>query len=168
MNLSDVPSSSLLQGKYLPFSPSPLCLNIFRLIAILPLTLLYRYTPDIFLSSIATFKYTYPAPSDKLDMNIQRMSHGLLFSHWNGYTHFRSGFGRTLLANQNCTCHENIRYCLYSALEQLSVFKRLTLHLRGDDHDGNILKSWRREKEATSPQIYHFFSSPINDNYKLN
>ena len=30
-------------------------------------------------------------PSDELDKKIQRASHGLLFSHWNGYTHFRSG-----------------------------------------------------------------------------
>jgi hypothetical protein len=37
-------SSSLLQGKYLPFSPSPLRLNIFRLFVILSLTQLYRYT----------------------------------------------------------------------------------------------------------------------------
>ena len=56
------PSSSLLQGKYLPISPSPLRLNIFRLFVILSLTQLYRYTPDIFLFSTATFKYTYRAP----------------------------------------------------------------------------------------------------------
>jgi hypothetical protein len=56
------PSSSLLQGKYLPFSPSPLRLNIFRLFVILSLTQLYRYTPKIFLFSTATFKYTYRAP----------------------------------------------------------------------------------------------------------
>jgi hypothetical protein len=37
------PSSSLLQGKYLPFSPSPPRLNIFRLFMILSLTQLYRY-----------------------------------------------------------------------------------------------------------------------------
>jgi hypothetical protein len=80
------PTSSLLQGKYLLFSPSPLCLNIFRLFVILSLTQLYRYTPEIFLFSTATFKYT---PSDELDMNIQRTSFGLLFSHWNGYNHFR-------------------------------------------------------------------------------
>jgi hypothetical protein len=55
-----VPSSSLLQDKYLPFSPSPL--NIFRLFVILSLTQLYRYTPEIFLFSTATFKYTYRAP----------------------------------------------------------------------------------------------------------
>ena len=54
--------SSLLQGKYLPFSPSPLCLNIFRLFVILSLTQLYRYAPEIFLFSTATFKYTYQAP----------------------------------------------------------------------------------------------------------
>jgi hypothetical protein len=40
-------TSSLLQGKYLPFSPSPLCLNIFRLFVILSLTQLYRYTPEM-------------------------------------------------------------------------------------------------------------------------
>ena len=53
------PSSSLLQGKHLPFTPSPLRLNIFRLFVILSLTQLYRYTPEIFLFSTATFKYTY-------------------------------------------------------------------------------------------------------------
>jgi hypothetical protein len=41
------PSSSLLQGKHLPLSPSPLRLNIFRLFVILSLTQLY---------------YTYRAP----------------------------------------------------------------------------------------------------------
>jgi hypothetical protein len=56
------PYSSLHQGKYLPFSPSPLCLNIFRLFVILSLTQLYRYTPEIFIFSTATFKYTYRAP----------------------------------------------------------------------------------------------------------
>ena len=66
------PSSSLLQGKHLPFSPSPLRLNIFRLLVILSLTQLYRYTPEIFLFSTATFKYSYRAPSDELDKNSQR------------------------------------------------------------------------------------------------
>jgi hypothetical protein len=56
------PSSSLLQGKHLPFSPSPLRLNIFRLFVILSLTQLYRYTTKIFLFSTATFKYIYRAP----------------------------------------------------------------------------------------------------------
>jgi hypothetical protein len=56
------PSSSLLQGKHLPFSSSPLRLNIFRLFVILSRTQLYRYTPEIFLFSTATFKYTYRAP----------------------------------------------------------------------------------------------------------
>ena len=37
------PSSSLLQGKHLPFTPYPLRLNIFRLFVILSLTQLYRY-----------------------------------------------------------------------------------------------------------------------------
>ena len=56
------PSSSLLQGKHLPFNPSPLRLNIFRLFVILSLTQLHRYTPEIFLFSTATFKYKYRAP----------------------------------------------------------------------------------------------------------
>ena len=79
------PVSSLLQGKHLPFSPSPLRLNIFRLFVILSLTQLYRYTPEIFLFSTATFKYIYRPPSDKLPKNSQN------FSQWNGYNHFRSG-----------------------------------------------------------------------------
>ena len=56
------PPSSLLQGKHLPFTPSPLRLNIFRLFVILSLTQLYRYTPEIFLFSTATFKYKYRGP----------------------------------------------------------------------------------------------------------
>ena len=55
------PSSSLLQGKHLPFSPSALRLKIVRLFVILSLTQLYRYTPEIFLFSTATLKYTYRA-----------------------------------------------------------------------------------------------------------
>ena len=66
------PSSSLLQGKHLPFSLSPLRLNNFRLFVILSLTQLYRYTPEILPFSTATFKYTYRAPSNELDKNIQR------------------------------------------------------------------------------------------------
>ena len=50
------PSSSLLQGKHLPFAPSPLRLNIFRLFVILSLTQLYRYTPEIFLFSTAPLR----------------------------------------------------------------------------------------------------------------
>ena len=56
------PSSFLLQGKHLPFSPSPFRFNIFRLFVILSLTQLYRYNPEIFLFSTATFKYIYRAP----------------------------------------------------------------------------------------------------------
>ena len=78
-------SSSLLQGKHLPFSPSPLRLNIFRLFVILSLTQLYRYTPELFLFSTAIFKYTYQTPSAELDKNIQRTSHLLLLSNWNGF-----------------------------------------------------------------------------------
>jgi hypothetical protein len=55
-------SSSLLQGKHLPFTPSPIRLNIFCLFVILSLTQLYRYTPEIFLFSTATFKCKYRAP----------------------------------------------------------------------------------------------------------
>ena len=63
------PSSSLLQGKHLPFSPSPLRLNIYRLFVILSLTQLYRYTSKIFLFSTA---WPTGTPSDELDKNVQR------------------------------------------------------------------------------------------------
>jgi hypothetical protein len=66
------PSSSLHQGKHLPFSPSPLRLNIFRLFVILSLTQLYRYTPEIFLFTTATFKYTYRAPLRRIGQEYQR------------------------------------------------------------------------------------------------
>ena len=61
------PFSSLLQGKHLPFTTSPLRLNIFRLFVILSLTQLYRYTPEIFLFSTATFKYKYRAPLRRIE-----------------------------------------------------------------------------------------------------
>jgi hypothetical protein len=66
------PSSSLLQGKHLPFSPSPLRLNIFPLFVILSLTQLYRYTAEIFLFTTATFKYTYRAPLRRIGQEYQR------------------------------------------------------------------------------------------------
>ena len=72
------PSSSLLQSKYLPFSPSPLRLNIFRLFVILSLTQLCRYTPEIFLFSTATFKYTYRAPPPQTNWTRIVSERGLL------------------------------------------------------------------------------------------
>jgi hypothetical protein len=79
------PSSSLLQGKHLPFTPSPLRLNIFRLFVILSLTQLYRFSFRLPHLNINT-----GPPSDELDKNIQQKSHFLFFSQWNGYSHFRS------------------------------------------------------------------------------
>jgi hypothetical protein len=63
-------SSSLLQGKHLPFTPSPLRLNIFPLFVILSLTQLYRYTPEIFLFSTATFKYTLKQIGQEYSANV--------------------------------------------------------------------------------------------------
>jgi hypothetical protein len=83
------PSSSLLEGKHLPFSPSPLRLNIFRLFVILSLTQLYRYTPEVFLFSTAAFNIPTGPPSDELDENSQRTWLSENFSHWNRYSHFR-------------------------------------------------------------------------------
>ena len=53
------PSSSLLQGKHLPFTPSPLRLNIFRLFVILSLTQLYRYTFRLPHLNVPTFAEYY-------------------------------------------------------------------------------------------------------------
>ena len=72
------PSSSLFQGKHLPFSPSPLRLNIFRLFVILSLTQLYRYTPEIFLFSTAIFKYIYRAPPPETNWTRKVSECGLL------------------------------------------------------------------------------------------
>jgi hypothetical protein len=44
-------------------------------------------------------------------------------------------------------CNDNLELNIFllSALEQLSVFQRLTLHLRGDDHDDIVTHGWSRE-----------------------
>ena len=80
------PSSALLQGKHLPFSPFPLPLNIFCLFVILSLIQLYRYTPEICPFSTATYKYIYRPLSDELDKNITNnisiiFSSKFLFGH---------------------------------------------------------------------------------------
>ena len=69
-----VPSSSLLQGKYLSFSPSLICLNIFRLFEILTL-------PRYFSFRLPHLEIPTRPHSDELDKNIQRTSLRLLFSH---------------------------------------------------------------------------------------
>jgi hypothetical protein len=71
------PSSSLLQGKHLPFSPSPLHLNIFSLICdpfADPIISLHSrdISPEIFLFTTVTFKYTYRAPLRHIGQEYQR------------------------------------------------------------------------------------------------
>jgi hypothetical protein len=83
------PSSSLLQGKYLPFSPSPFASIFFAY--------LWSFCwPNFIVTLRRYFSFRLPhlniptgPPSDELDKNIQRTSLGILFSHWNGYSHFR-------------------------------------------------------------------------------
>ena len=75
------PSSSLLQGKYLPFSASPLRVNIFRLFVILSLTQLYRYTPEYFSFRLPHLNIPTGPPSDELDKNSQRTWLSENFSH---------------------------------------------------------------------------------------
>jgi hypothetical protein len=88
------PSSSLLQGKHLPFTPFPLRLNIFRLFVILSLTQLYRYTPEIFLFSTATFKYKYRAPLRRME-NLHPFSPQVasLYQWW---------LGKRLFSDKRC------------------------------------------------------------------
>ena len=85
------PSSSLLQGKHLPF-PLPHFVLIF-------FSYLWSFRwPNYIVILPRYFSFRLPhlniptgPPSDELDKNIQRTLHFLLFSHWNGYSHFRSG-----------------------------------------------------------------------------
>jgi hypothetical protein len=85
------PSSSLRQGKHLPFTPFPLRLNIFRLFVILSLTQLYRYTPPRYFSfRLPHLNINIGPPSEELDKNNPWRSHFLFFSQWNGYSHFGS------------------------------------------------------------------------------
>jgi hypothetical protein len=85
------PCSSLLQGTYLPFSLSPLRLNIFRLFVILSLTQLYRYTPEIFLFSTATLKYTYRAPLRRIGQEYSANVVWSTFQSLKLIRHFRFG-----------------------------------------------------------------------------
>jgi hypothetical protein len=70
-NPAETGSGCIRQGRHLPFSPSPLRLNIFRLFVILSLSQLYGYTPEIFLFTTATFKYTYRAPLRRIGQKYQ-------------------------------------------------------------------------------------------------
>ena len=47
--------------------------------------------PRYFSFRLLHLNITTGPPSDELDKNIQRTLHFLFFSHWNGYSHFRSG-----------------------------------------------------------------------------
>jgi hypothetical protein len=84
------PSSSLLQGKHLPFTTSPLHLNICCLFVILSLTNYIVTLPRYFSFRLPHLIINTGPPSGEMDKNIQRKSHFLFFSHWNGYSHFRS------------------------------------------------------------------------------
>jgi hypothetical protein len=83
------PSSSLLQGKHQPFS-LPHFASIF-------FAYLWSFRwPNYIVTLPRYFSFRLPhlnintgPPSDELDKNIQRKSHFLFFSHWNGYNHFR-------------------------------------------------------------------------------
>jgi hypothetical protein len=68
------PSSSLLQGKHLPFSPSPLHLNIFCLFVILSLTQLYRYTLEIFRAHIFWMKQVPVIETPTCDFRFKMLS----------------------------------------------------------------------------------------------
>ena len=86
------PYSSLLQDKYLPFSPSPLRFNIFRLFVIRSLTQLYRYTPEIFLFSTATFKYIPTGRRSEMPDTILEGDHPKIISAtfgWDWLSSFR-------------------------------------------------------------------------------
>jgi hypothetical protein len=76
------PSSSLLLGKHLPFTPSPLRLNIFRLFVILSLTQLYRYTPEIFLFKLKKRCF-------KNQMSVIWSWTYFYNPHWNNYFYFK-------------------------------------------------------------------------------
>ena len=89
------PSSSLLQGKHLPFTPPPPPHPHFASIFFAYLWS-FRW-PNYIITLPRYFSFRLPhlnintgPPSDELDKNIQRKSHFLFFSQWNGYSHFRS------------------------------------------------------------------------------
>ena len=84
-----VPSSSLLQGKYLPFPLPQFASKFFAYLWS------FRW-PNYIVTLPKYFSFRLPhldiptgSPSNEFDKNIQRTSLRLLFNHWNGYSHFR-------------------------------------------------------------------------------
>ena len=101
-NILASPAQALVSfKKYMPpplpyfkvnMCPLPLRLNIFAYLWS------FRW-PNYIVTLPRYFSFRLPhlntgiptgPPSDELDKNIQRTSHFLFFSHWNGYSHFRS------------------------------------------------------------------------------
>ena len=143
-------SSSLLQGKHLPFTPSPLRLNIFRLFVILSLTQLYRYTPEIFLLSTATFKYKYQAPLRRIG---QEYSTKVAFSIFQSLKRIQL-FTWLMLFDYSCLpISTNLDYALLSYPTAL----RILSNIRGLTDDGVM----RMKTKAGGKIIYKLIINPL-------
>jgi hypothetical protein len=87
------PSSSLLLGKHLPYAPSPLRLNIFRLFVILCWPNYIVTLPRYFSFRLPHLNINTGPSLDELDKNIQWKSHFLFFSHWNNLNNTAPSIG---------------------------------------------------------------------------
>jgi hypothetical protein len=74
-----------------------------KLNKILSLTQLYRYTPEIFIFSTATFKYTYRVPLRRIGQDNSANVASSTFHHWNGYK-VRKRRGHIFFEWNKCPC----------------------------------------------------------------
>jgi hypothetical protein len=84
---------------------------------------------------------------DELDKNIQRTSHFLFFSHWNGYSHFRSVLN--WFRNYKKRCFKN----------QMSVI--WSLRQSGEGVKGRCLPWSKEEEGAMTAYIFLMKQVPV-------
>jgi hypothetical protein len=143
---------------------------MFRLFVILSLTQLYHIVtlPTYLSFRLPHLNIATGSPSDELDKNIQRTSHGLFFSHWNRYSHFRSGlnwfrkfkkrcFKNQMSVNWSWTYFYNLHWNNYLYFKGLlyiwvEMIMMALLHMAGLENSECIWKLQRK------PEVFPEFN----------
>jgi hypothetical protein len=112
-------------------------------------------------------------PSDELDNNIQRKSHFLFFSHWNGYSHFQSVLNWFRNEKQRCFKNQMSVICSWTYFYNLHwnnylYFKGLLyiwdylmalLHMAGLENSECIWKIQRKPEVVASVSVNRNYSA---------
>jgi hypothetical protein len=109
---------------------------------ILSLTQLYRYTPEIFLFSTATFKYKYQVPLRRIGQEYSKLSS---YGNKHEYKVFNNSHLKCWSCNGRTDGYTWRKLYVINISTSCSIFDQLILHLRGDDHDGIVTHGRSRE-----------------------